>query len=60
MSSTASELKRNLRGLSQALGLQWDLVKLVRWEYDVEIDMFAFDDQFCALYGTTANEKADH
>jgi PAS domain S-box-containing protein len=34
-----------------------DLVKLVRWEYDVETDMFTFDDQFYALYGTTAERE---
>jgi PAS domain S-box-containing protein len=34
-----------------------DLAKLVHWEYDVDADLFSFDDQFYALYGTTAAEQ---
>jgi PAS domain S-box-containing protein len=47
------ELKRTQSSIRIAM----DLVKLVRWEYDVETDMFAFDDQFYALYGTTAERE---
>ena len=47
------ELKR----VQSSMRIAMDLVKLVRWEYDVEKDMFAFDDQFYALYGTTAERE---
>ena len=47
------ELKRTQSNIRIAM----DLVKLVRWEYDVETDMFAFDDQFYALWGTTAERE---
>jgi PAS domain S-box-containing protein len=47
------ELKRTQSHLRIAM----DLVKLVQWEYDVETDMFTFDDQFYGLYGTTAERE---
>ncbi|MGA9098191.1 MAG: PAS domain S-box protein, partial [Methanotrichaceae archaeon] len=47
------ELKRTQSSIRIAM----DLVKLVRWEYDVETDLFTFDDQFYALYGTTAERE---
>ncbi|GEM_PF-2131647 len=34
-----------------------DLAKLVQWGYDVKTGMFTFDDQFYALYGTTAERE---
>ena len=34
-----------------------DLAKLVHWEYDAVADRFTFDDQFYALYGTTASDQ---
>ena len=34
-----------------------DLAKLVQWEFDVNSGMFTFDDQFYALYGTTAERE---
>jgi len=34
-----------------------DLAKLVQWEYDVGTGMFTFDEQFYALYGTTAERE---
>ena len=34
-----------------------DLAKLVHWEYDVAADLFTFDEQFYALYGTSAAEQ---
>ena len=47
------ELKRTQSSMKIAM----DLVKVVRWEYDVETDMFTFDDQFYTLYGTTAERE---
>ncbi len=34
-----------------------DIAKLVYWEYDGATDMFTFDDQFYALYGTTVDDE---
>jgi len=39
------------------LKIAMDLAKLVQWEYDVDSDMFTFDDQFYALYGTSADKE---
>ncbi len=47
------ELKRTQSKLRIAM----DLAKLVQWEYDVETDLFTFDDQFYALYRTTAERE---
>jgi PAS domain S-box-containing protein len=43
-----------LRESEARLKMAMDLAKLVQWEYDVNSGMFTFDDQFYALYGTTA------
>jgi PAS domain S-box-containing protein len=34
-----------------------DLAKLVRWEYDVDNDMFTFDNQFYSLYGSDEEKE---
>ena len=34
-----------------------DLAKLVQWEYDVDTDLFVFDDRFYALFGTSSSEQ---
>jgi PAS domain S-box-containing protein len=55
-----TERKRAEEGLKRtqsSIRIAMDLVKLVRWEYDVENDMFTFDDQFYSLYGTTAERE---
>jgi len=46
-----------LRKSEAQLRIAMDLAKLVSWEYDVESDMFTFDDHFYALYGTTAEKE---
>ena len=45
-----------LRESEARLRVAMDLAKIVSWEYDVESDMFTFDDHFYALYGTTVKE----
>ena len=45
-----------LRESEAQLRIAMDLAKIVSWEYDVESDMFTFDDHFYALYGTTVKE----
>lgn len=39
------------------LKVAMDLAKIGSWEYDVESDVFTFDDQFYSLYGTTVEEQ---
>ena len=39
------------------LKMAMDIAKLVYWEYDVESDLFTFDDQFYALYGTNIEKE---
>jgi PAS domain S-box-containing protein len=46
-----------LRESGERLKMAMDLARLVQWEYDVESGMFTFDDQFYALYGTTAERE---
>ena len=46
-----------LRENEAQLRIAMDLAKLVSWEYDVESDMFTFDDHFYALYGTSAEKE---
>jgi PAS domain S-box-containing protein len=46
-----------LRESEARLKMAMDLAKLVQWEYDVRSGMFIFDDQFYALYGTTAERE---
>lgn len=50
------EAYQKLRESEGKLKVAMDLVKLVYWEYDVESDMFTFDDHFYKLYGTNAKE----
>jgi PAS domain S-box-containing protein len=46
-----------LRDSEARLKMSMDLARLVQWEYDVKSGMFTFDDQFYALYGTTAERE---
>ena len=46
-----------LRESGARLKMAMDLARLVQWEYDVESGIFTFDDQFYALYGTTAERE---
>ncbi|MGA7829106.1 MAG: PAS domain S-box protein [Geobacteraceae bacterium] len=51
------EVEEALRVSGARLKMAMDLAKLVQWEYDVKSGMFTFDDQFYALYGTTAERE---
>jgi PAS domain S-box-containing protein len=50
-------LTETLRESEARLKLAMDLAKLGAWEYDADTGMFSFDDQFYALYGTTAERE---
>jgi PAS domain S-box-containing protein len=49
--------EESLRESEARLKMAMDLARLAQWEYDVDTGMFTFDDQFYALYGTTAERE---
>ena len=51
-----NELKRSETRLKMGM----DMAKLVYWEYDLEKDIFTFDDQFYSLYGTSAEKEGGY
>ncbi len=50
-------LTATLQKSEAQLKIAMDLAKLGPWEYDVGTGLFTFDDQFYALYGTTAERE---
>jgi len=50
------ELKRSETRLKMGM----DMAKLAYWEYDIASDLFTFDDQFYALYNTTAEKEGGY
>jgi len=52
--------ERDLIATQNRLRIALDLAKMGSWEYDVASDMFTFDDQFYALYGTTAKDEGGY
>ncbi|HET6420064.1 MAG TPA: PAS domain S-box protein [Geobacteraceae bacterium] len=55
--SERKQAEEALRESEARLKMAMDLAGLVQWEYDVKSGMFTFDDQFYALYGTTAERE---
>lgn len=51
------EGEEKLRWSEDRLKMAMEIADLVYWEYDPENDLFTFDDQFYALYGTSAEEE---
>ncbi|WP_424355763.1 PAS domain S-box protein [Methanobacterium sp. MBAC-LM] len=49
--------EKKIRESRAKLKIAMDMAKLVYWEYDVESDLFTFDDQFYALYGTNVEKE---
>jgi PAS domain S-box-containing protein len=49
-----------LRVNQEILAEAMDLAHLVNWEYDVQNGIFAFDDRFYALYGTTVDREGGY
>jgi len=49
--------EEKLRWNEDRLKMGMDMAKMVYWEYSTEKDIFTFDDQFYALYGTNADEE---
>ena len=57
ISRDMTERKKAEKALKESEGrlkIAMDMAKLVYWEYDVESDMFTFDNRFYTIYGTTA------
>lgn len=51
------EGEEKLRWSEDRLKMAMEIANVVYWEYDPENDLFTFDDQFFALYGTSAEEE---
>jgi two-component sensor histidine kinase/DNA-binding response OmpR family regulator len=49
--------ENKLKWSENRLKIGMDMAKMVYWEYNTEKDLFTFDDQFYALYGTSAEEE---
>ena len=49
--------EEKLKWSNKRLEMGMDMAKLVYWEYDIENDLFTFDDQFYSLYGTGAGKE---
>ncbi|NYB52623.1 MAG: PAS domain S-box protein [Methanobacteriaceae archaeon] len=60
MALSKKELERKLQESEDRLKDNMDLAKLVYWEYDIEKDIFDFNDQFYDLYGTCAEEEGGY
>lgn len=52
--------EEELRWSNDRLMMGMDIAKLVYWEYNITSDMFTFDDQFYALYGTSAKKEGGY
>ena len=51
------QVQEDLRASQRRLMIAMDIAHLVHWECDIENGMFVFDDNFYALYGTTAEDE---
>ncbi len=49
--------ENKLRESEGRLKIAMDMAKLAYWEYDVESDLFTFDNRFYTIYGETAEYK---
>jgi PAS domain S-box-containing protein len=52
--------EEELQWSQERLMMGMDMASLAYWEYDIESDLFTFDDQFYALYGTTAEQEGGY
>lgn len=51
------EMEKEFKRSEDILNISMNMAKMVYWEYDIRKDLFTFDDQFYALYGTTTEEQ---
>jgi len=51
------ELENKFKRSEDILNISMNMAKMVYWEYNIEKDLFTFDDQFYALYGTTIEDQ---
>lgn len=56
MALSKKTAENELKWSENRLKIGMDMAKMVYWEYNTEKDLFTFDDQFYALYGTSAEE----
>lgn len=51
------ELENKFKRSEDILNISMNMAQMVYWEYNIEKDLFTFDDQFYALYGTTTGAQ---
>ncbi|NLV27231.1 MAG: PAS domain S-box protein [Methanomicrobiales archaeon] len=54
------QIEKKLRENQNILSKAMDMAHLVHWEYDIEHDLFTFNDQFYTLYGTDAETEGGY
>jgi len=57
MAAYKKKVENELRWSDKRLKIGMDIGKMVYWEYDIGKDLFTFDEQFYALYGTSADKE---
>ncbi len=55
--SKRKKMEEQLKESEAQLKIAMEMAKLVYWEYDVNSDLFTFDDHFYKLYGTTTSKE---
>lgn len=55
--SKGKKIEYALKESEEKIKIAMDLAKLVYWEYDANLDLFTFDDQFYKVYGMIGGEE---
>lgn len=55
--SQRKKAEKAIKESERKLKIAMDLAKLVQWEYDVDSDLFTFNNEFYKLYGTSTAEQ---
>lgn len=51
------EMEKEFKRGEDILNISMNMAQMVYWEYDIRKDLFTFDEQFYALYGTNVEEQ---
>lgn len=54
------KVEEELQWSQDRLTMAMDMAGLAYWEYDIDSNLFTFDDRFYALYGTTAEQEGGY
>lgn len=53
-------VEEELRARKIQLTMAMDMTRLAYWEYDIDADVYTFNDQFYTLYGTSADREGGY